>query len=510
MNIYYLIEQLIAYGIKNHLIFSLDKIIVKNQLMEIFKLENWEDIDETPHIEKIHIILNNLCDYAAKLNIIEDGIISRDLFDTKLMRVLTPSQNIVNQKFSDIIKKTSIQKATKWYYEFSKATNYIRKDRIDKNIHWMSMTEYGNMEITINLSKPEKDPADIAREKNAPQLSYPKCLLCYENVGYGGRVNHVARQNHRVIEVKISEDKYEKWYLQHSPYIYYNEHAIVFSVHHRPMKIDIKTFERLLSFIKGFPHYFIGSNGDLPIVGGSILSHDHYQGGNHQFPMANAKIETKIIFKGYETIKAGIIKWPISVIRLKSSNRKNLVSLSNKILECWQEYSDEKNNIMAFTDKIPHNTITPIARKIGSHFEMDLALRNNRTTEEFPLGIFHPHEEVHNIKKENIGLIEVMGLAVLPGRLKEELEILENYIILNSWEEIQKRIATDDRVIKHLEWSEKIHSNYKYITKNNAKKILKTEVGNVFSKVLEHAGVFKRDQNGKEAFLKFIEYINNK
>jgi len=510
MNIYYLLEQLMDYGIKYQLIFPLDKIVVQNQLMEIFHLESWESLEETICVEKIHIILDNLCNYAIEKNIIDDGIISRDLFDAKLMGLLTPSQNDVNKEFYDIIKRTGIQRATERYYSFSKITNYIRKDRVDKNIHWISKTKYGNMEITINLSKPEKDPKDIVKEKNAPQLSYPKCLLCYENVGYGGRINHPARQNHRVIEVKISEDRDEKWYLQYSPYVYYNEHAIIFSGHHRPMKIDIYAFERLFRFVKEFPHYFIGSNADLPIVGGSILTHDHYQGGNHQFPMAKAGIEAKIVFKGYESIKAGIIKWPMSVLRLKSTNRKKLALLADKILKCWREYSDEENNIRAFTKKEQHNTITPIARKIGSYFEMDLTLRNNRTTEEFPMGIFHPHEEVHNIKKENIGLIEVMGLAVLPGRLKEELEILENYLILNSWKEIEQKISKDSKVVKHLDWAKEIHFNYRSIVKSNVEEILRVEVGNTFSKVLEHAGVFKRDKKGQEGFMKFIEYVNKK
>ncbi|MGF6907310.1 UDP-glucose--hexose-1-phosphate uridylyltransferase [Fusobacterium sp. PH5-44] len=512
MEICYLIRQLINYGIKNHLITSLDKIVVQNSLMEIFALNEWkfeENVVRKMKDDEIHTILKKLCDYAVKKEIINDSINSRDLFDTKLMGLLTPSQGKVNKEFYQIAKKKKMVKATEWYYNFSQKTNYIRMDRINKNIKWFTKTEYGKLEITINLSKPEKDPRDIAIEKNAPKLSYPKCLLCYENVGYSGRVNHPARQNHRVIEVKISKDKDERWFLQYSPYVYYNEHAIVFSCHHRPMKININTFQRLLEFVGIFSHYFLGSNADLPIVGGSILSHDHYQGGHHNFPMEFAPIEKIIKFKGYPLIKAGILKWPMSVIRLQGRSRNKLAILADKILRCWREYNDIENNILAFTDDVPHNTITPIARNKNGYYEIDLVLRNNRTTEEYPLGIFHPHKEVQNIKKENIGLIEVMGLAVLPGRLKEELKILEKYMILESWKEVEKKIIEDENVKKHLNWAKEIYLKYKNISSATIEDILKKEVGNAFMIVLEHSGVFKKTVRGKLGFEKFLEYINN-
>ena len=370
-------------------------------------------------------------------------------------------------------------------------------------MHWYSATEYGDMEITVNLSKPEKDPRDIAKERLMPQSSYPKCLLCYENVGYSGRVNHPARQNHRVIPLTLAS---EPWFIQYSPYVYYNEHAIVFSGEHRPMKITKAAFDRLTSFTEQVPHYFLGSNADLPIVGGSILSHDHYQGGHHEFPMAKAPVEKKVSFKGYENIEAGIVKWPMSVIRITGKNRLELVELADKILKAWREYSDESLGIFAYTNDTPHNTVTPIARRRGENFELDLVLRNNRTSEEHPLGIFHPHADVHNIKKENIGLIEVMGLAVLPGRLKEELEILSKYIVEPNFEE---KVKNDAKVEKHLEWIKNIVKKHKNITSQNAHDILKSEVGITFSRVLEDAGVYKRDEKGQAGILKFVEHVNS-
>ena len=359
------------------------------------------------------------------------------------------------------------------------------------------------MEITVNLSKPEKDPRDIAKERLMPQSSYPKCLLCYENVGYSGRVNHPARQNHRVIPLTLAS---EPWFIQYSPYVYYNEHAIVFSGEHRPMKITKEALDRLTSFTEQLPHYFLGSNADLPIVGGSILSHDHYQGGHHEFPMAKAMVEKNITFKGYEDITAGIVKWPMSVIRINGKDRLKLVELADKILKAWREYSDESLGIFAYTNDAPHNTVTPIARRRGENFELDLVLRNNRTSEEHPLGIFHPHADVHNIKKENIGLIEVMGLAVLPGRLKEELEILSKYIVEPDYED---KIKNDNKVEKHLEWIKNIMKKHENISSQNAHDILKSEVGITFSRVLEDAGVYKRDEKGQAGLIKFVDHVNS-
>ncbi|MDR3260160.1 MAG: UDP-glucose--hexose-1-phosphate uridylyltransferase [Fusobacteriaceae bacterium] len=507
MDIYYYIKVIIHYGLKNNLIEEFDKIFIINQLLKLFELDEWIepnhlsfDIPDSPQT-----ILDSLCDYAVKMNLIEDSQGMRDLFDTKIMGILTPLPSIVINKFYDICNIANKKEATKWYYNFSQKTNYIRTERINKNVYWTVDTDYSSLEITINLSKPEKDPKDIEREKNAIQKSYPKCLLCYENVGYSGRVDHPSRENHRVIPVDISSDKNEDWFIQYSPYIYYNEHIIVFSIKHSPMKIDIDTFDRITRFVEIYPHYFLGSNADLPIVGGSILNHNHYQGGNHLFPMAKAKIEKQIVFKNYENIEAGILKWPMSVIRLKSPDRKKLISLANKILLSWRTHSDKSLDILAFSDDLPHNTITPIARKTESGFELDLVLRNNRTTEKFPLGIFHPHDEVHNIKKENIGLIEVMGLAVLPGRLKEELEILESYMVVENWKE---KIIENKKVSKHLNWAEEIINSNNNITEENIHDILKSEVGKTILKVLTYAGVYKRDKNGKNGFLKFIDSIN--
>lgn len=418
------------------------------------------------------------------------------------MGKITPSATHVIDKFIKISNLGGIEKATNNYYEFAQKTNYIRTDRIAKNMHWYSNTEYGNMEITINLSKPEKDPRDIAKERLLPPSSYPKCLLCYENVGYTGRLNHPARQNHRVLPFFLEG---EEWFLQYSPYVYYNEHAIVFSGKHRPMKINREAFNRITSFVEQVPHYFVGSNADLPIVGGSILSHDHYQGGHHEFPMAKSPIERAITFKGFEDVEAGIVKWPMSVIRIKSSDRKKLVDLSVKILDNWRKYNDESLDIIAFSGDTPHNTITPIGRRRGKDFELDLVLRNNRTNEKYPLGIFHPHEDVHNIKKENIGLIEVMGLAVLPGRLKEELEILEKYMLEPDF---KTKIKNDPKVVKHLEWAINIQEKHVKITSENIKTILKDEIGVTFSRVLEDAGVYKRNNEGEKGLLRFIEYIN--
>lgn len=504
MNIFEEIKLLLAYGLKNDLIGKYDEIIARNEIIALLNLEEWKDTDISSKIipEYPNEILKNICNWAVENKIIEDTIAVRDLFDTKIMGKITPSATHVIDKFIKISNLGGIEKATNNYYEFAQKTNYIRTDRIAKNMHWYSNTEYGNMEITINLSKPEKDPRDIAKERLLPPSSYPKCLLCYENVGYTGRLNHPARQNHRVLPFFLEG---EEWFLQYSPYVYYNEHAIVFSGKHRPMKINREAFNRITSFVEQVPHYFVGSNADLPIVGGSILSHDHYQGGHHEFPMAKSPIERAITFKGFEDVEAGIVKWPMSVIRIKSSNRKKLVDLSVKILDNWRKYNDESLDIIAFSGDTPHNTITPIGRRRGKDFELDLVLRNNRTNEKYPLGIFHPHEDVHNIKKENIGLIEVMGLAVLPGRLKEELEILKKYMLEPDF---KTKIKNDPKVVKHLEWAINIQEKHVKITSENIKTILKDEIGVTFSRVLEDAGVYKRNNEGEKGLLRFIEYIN--
>lgn len=504
MNIFEEIKLLLAYGLKNDLIGKYDEIIARNEIIALLNLEEWKDTDISSKIipEYPNEILKNICNWAVENKIIEDTIAVRDLFDTKIMGKITPSATHVIDKFIKISNLGGIEKATNNYYEFAQKTNYIRTDRIAKNMHWYSNTEYGNMEITINLSKPEKDPRDIAKERLLPPSSYPKCLLCYENVGYTGRLNHPARQNHRVLPFFLEG---EEWFLQYSPYVYYNEHAIVFSGKHRPMKINRDAFNRITSFVEQVPHYFVGSNADLPIVGGSILSHDHYQGGHHEFPMAKSPIERAITFKGFEDIEAGIVKWPMSVIRIKSSDRKKLVDLSVKILDNWRKYNDESLDIIAFSGDTPHNTITPIGRRRGKDFELDLVLRNNRTNEKYPLGIFHPHEDVHNIKKENIGLIEVMGLAVLPGRLKEELEILEKYMLEPDF---KTKIKNDPKVVKHLEWAINVQEKHVKITSENIKTILKDEIGVTFSRVLEDAGVYKRNNEGEKGLLRFIEYIN--
>lgn len=504
MNIFEEIKLLLAYSLKNDLIGKYDEIIARNEIIALLNLEEWKDTDISSRTipQYPNEILENICNWAVENKIIEDTIAVRDLFDTKIMGKITPSATHVIDKFIKISNLGGIEKATNNYYEFAQKTNYIRTDRIAKNMHWYSNTEYGDMEITINLSKPEKDPRDIAKERLLPPSSYPKCLLCYENVGYTGRLNHPARQNHRVLPFFLEG---EKWFLQYSPYVYYNEHAIVFSGKHRPMKINRDAFNRITSFVEQVPHYFVGSNADLPIVGGSILSHDHYQGGHHEFPMAKSPIEQTITFKGFEDIEAGIVKWPMSVIRIKSSDRKKLVDLGVKILDNWRKYSDDSLGIIAFSGDTPHNTVTPIGRKRGKDFELDLVLRNNRTSEKHPLGIFHPHEDVHNIKKENIGLIEVMGLAVLPGRLKEELEILEKYMLEPDF---KTKIKNDPKVVKHLEWAINIQEKHVKITSENIKTILKDEIGVTFSRVLEDAGVYKRNNEGEKGLLRFIEYIN--
>ena len=501
INIYFEIEKLLIFAKSVKLIENEDIVYSRNKLLAIFGLNDCKEVTETFEIEKPYDILNRMCDWAAEKGLIENTFDERDLFDTKIMGELTPRPSEIIKKFKEDYK-VSPETATDNYYAFSQNTNYIRVDRIAKNLHWLADTEYGNIEITVNLSKPEKDPRDIAKAKLAPQSSYPKCLLCKENEGYQGRMNHPARQNHRIIPVTLTN---EPWFLQYSPYVYYNEHCILFSGEHRPMKISRGSFERVLEFVDIFPHYFVGSNADLPIVGGSILSHDHFQGGHHDFPMALAKAEETFTIKGFEDIAVEKVKWPMSVIRLRGDSKEKLVDLSDKILTAWREYSDEKCEILAFTGDTPHNTITPIARKKNGAYEIDLVLRNNRTSEEYPLGIFHPHQELHHIKKENIGLIEVMGLAVLPGRLKEEIKILEKLMIEK---DAVSLIRENEKVEKHADWCEEILAKYKNITAENIENIIKVEIGIAFSKVLENAGVYKQDEEGKAGYRRFIEFLN--
>ena len=498
MNINYEVNRLINFGLQNSLIDELDAVYASNLILEILNLDEFEEVKINEKLETATPILENMLDYAVSKEMIEDTTTERDLFDTKIMNAIMPRPSQViktfNQKYEEDKKE-----ATKFYYDMSIASNYIRKDRTDKNIVWKTSTQYGDLDITINLSKPEKDPRDIAKAKLMKATSYPKCLLCKENEGFKGNINHPARQNHRIIPMEFAG---ENWYLQYSPYVYYNEHCIIFNKNHTPMKIYRKTFENLLGFVEKLPHYFAGSNADLPIVGGSILSHDHYQGGNYTFAMEKAISEESFKIKGYDNTTLSRVKWPMSVIRLNGSNKEQILNLAEYILNSWKNYSDESVEILHQTNNEPHNTITPIARIKNNEYELDLVLRNNRTNELHPMGIFHPHNEVHNIKKENIGLIEVMGLAVLPARLKEELNEMANLLSLNI-----KEISNNEKLKHHEDWYKNIACKYNNINKDEAMNILKDEVGKVFSTVLEHAGVFKRDDEGIQAFNKFINSL---
>lgn len=492
------IKKLVCYGLETGLLKKEDKIYAINKLLELLKLEEYEEPSEEYINIDLEQTLKELMDYAYQHKVLEEeGVVYRDLFDTKIMGLLTPRPSEVIKKFWELYKN-SPKEATDFYYTFSQDTDYIRRYRIKKDVKWVTKTEYGDLDITINLSKPEKDPKAIAAAKNAKQSGYPKCLLCKENVGYAGRVNHPARQNHRIIPITIYE---QEWGFQYSPYVYYNEHCIVFNFEHTPMQINRAAFRKLFDFVKQFPHYFVGSNADLPIVGGSILSHDHFQGGNYQFAMAKAPIIEPIVFSGFEDIEAGIVKWPMSVIRIRSKEDERLVELADIILRKWRSYTDADAFVFACTDEEEHNTITPIARKVDNMYELDLVLRNNITTEEHLLGVYHPHAELHHIKKENIGLIEVMGLAVLPARLKEEMEILGKYLVE------RKDIRSNELIEKHADWAEEFRKNYEVINAENVDEILKREIGIVFSKVLEHAGVYKNTEEGRKAFRKFIETI---
>lgn len=498
MKIYSSINKLVSYGLSCGLIEESDKIYTTNRLLEILQLDEYTAPEEDLVCESLEDTLAELLDYAVQKSLIGDDITSRDLFDTKLMSALVPRPSEVIDTFYELYDELSPEAATDYYYKLSRDTDYIRRYRIVKDMKWKTETEYGELDVTVNLSKPEKDPKAIAAAKNAPQSSYPKCLLCIENEGYAGRMNHPARQNHRIIPITIDGTQ---WGFQYSPYVYYNEHCIVFNSLHTPMKIDATAFRKLFDFVKLFPHYFVGSNADLPIVGGSILSHEHFQGGNYEFPMAKSPVEKEIVFKGFEDVKAGIVKWPMSVIRISSESSDRLVELGDKILSAWRAYTDKDAFIFAETEGTPHNTITPIARKRGELFELDLVLRNNITTEEHPDGVYHPHKELHNIKKENIGLIEVMGLAVLPSRLKKELKLVEEAIL--SGEDLNQCEET----AKHSAWVDSFRSSYSFTAENTAE-ILKAETGKVFAKVLEHAGVYERSEKGMNAFLRFVDAVN--
>ena len=493
------IKELVTYGLERGLIGEEDVIYTTNALLDVLGLDEYTEPDGPADGADLEKTLSDILDYANEKGLIRENTVTyRDLFDTKVMSKLVGRPSEIISKFYDIYNNESPQAATEFYYKFSRDTDYIRRYRIAKDVQWKADTEYGRLDITINLSKPEKDPKAIAAAKTAKQSGYPKCQLCAENEGYAGRINHPARNNHRIIPVTIDGGR---WGFQYSPYVYYNEHCIVFNTKHIPMKIDKSAFKKLFDFVKAFPHYFVGSNADLPIVGGSILAHEHFQGGNYTFAMAKAPIEKSFVIDGFEDVETGIVKWPMSVIRTRCADSDRLVELGDRILTAWRGYTDEDAFIFAETDGEPHNTITPIARKNGDVFELDLVLRNNITTDEHPLGVYHPHAELHHIKKENIGLIEVMGLAVLPARLKGELEALAEAIVAG------RDIRADETLNKHADWVDEIKEKYDDINGDNVERILKDEVGIVFAKVLEHAGVYKRDKAGKEAFERFIKSL---
>lgn len=488
------LDALVNYALDRALIQEGDELWAYNRLLEVMGLDEAEG---EPVEAELPQILSALTDDAVRRGLVDDNITARDLFDTRLMGAILPPPHEVRAIFEGLRVDYS-EAATDWYYQFSCDSNYIRRDRIQKDLKWVYPSEYGDLDITVNLSKPEKDPRAIAAAKLAPQSGYPKCQLCAENEGYAGRMNHPARQNHRIIPLTIND---APWYFQYSPYVYYNEHCIVFNAKHTPMKIDKAAFLKLFDFVSQFPHYFVGSNADLPIVGGSILSHDHFQGGHYEFAMAKAPVETPLSFAGFEDVQAGIVKWPMSVIRLTGPDRFRLAELADKILLAWRGYTDEAAMILAETEGVPHNTITPIVRRRGEDYQIDLVLRNNLTTEEYPLGLYHPHQNLHHIKKENIGLIEVMGLAVLPSRLKAELEALRKAILTGA------DLRADPLTASHADWAEELKTRYTF-TEENAEEILRREVGAVFLQVLCDAGVYKRNEQGQAAFLRFLNYVN--
>ena len=491
------IKKLVEYGIQTGLTPDCERIYTTNLLLELFQEDSYEDVEIDSSSIELEAVLEGLLDEAVKRGIIEDSIGFRDLFDTKIMNCLVPRPAQVQKTFAEKYEE-SPEAATEYFYKLSQDSNYIRRYRVKKDMKWKVDSPYGKIDITINLSKPEKDPKAIAAARNAKNTAYPKCLLCMENEGYAGRLDHPARENHRIIPIEIAGGK---WGFQYSPYVYYNEHCIVFNGEHVPMKIEEATFAKLLDFVTQFPHYFVGSNADLPIVGGSILSHDHFQGGNHEFAMAKAPVVRECTIPGFEDVHAGIVKWPMSVIRLQSREKERLIKAAAHILEVWRGYTDEEAFIFAETDGEPHNTITPIARMRNGQFELDLVLRNNITTEEHPLGVYHPHAKLHHIKKENIGLIEVMGLAVLPARLKQEMEELAKAILAGS------DIRADEMLEKHADWVEEFLPNYSEVNEGNIMDILHEEIGKVFSQVLEDAGVYKQTEDGQKAFDRFVSSL---
>lgn len=496
--VYGAVKKLVQYGLDTGLITEVDRIYATNQILDVLKLDDYEDTDISGEEIGLEQVLEELMDYAHETGVLpEDSVTYRDLFDTRLMNCLMPRPSEVVDKFWRHYENSPVE-ATDYFYKLSQDSNYIRRYRVCKDLKWKAETKFGDLDITVNLSKPEKDPKAIAAAKLAKQSGYPKCLLCMENVGYAGRANHPARNNHRVIPITVNNSQ---WGFQYSPYVYYNEHCIVFNGQHVPMKIEKQTFQKLFDFVKMFPHYFLGSNADLPIVGGSILSHDHFQGGHYTFAMAKAGIEQHFTMKGFEDVEAGIVYWPMSVLRLRAEDPDRLIELGDRVLKAWRGYTDEDAFIYAETDGETHNTITPIARKNGDRFELDLVLRNNITTEEFPLGVYHPHQELHHIKKENIGLIEVMGLAVLPSRLKTELQLLADYIVEG------EDIRSEESIAKHADWVEKFLPGYDRVDRDNVMEILQKEVGLVFEQVLEDAGVYKCTKEGREAFGRFLRSV---
>ncbi len=494
MNINTAVKSLVRYAIDNEMIEKWDEIWAINTVCQALNMDSFEDCEaENAELEDI---LASILDYAVENGLCEDSVVYRDLFDTKIMGLLTPRPSEVISKFQFLYIRDK-KSATDYYYKLCQDSDYIRRYRIKNDLKWITKTEYGDIDITINLSKPEKDPKAIAAALKMKATSYPKCLLCKENEGYMGRINHPARQNHRIIPMTLGG---ENFFMQYSPYVYYNEHCIVFNAEHTPMKIDKSAFAKLLDFVEKFPHYFVGSNADLPIVGGSILTHEHFQGGNYEFAMAKAPIETKVTFSGFEDVQTGIVKWPMSVIRIKGTDKARLVELADKVLTTWRGYTDKDSFIYAETEGTPHNTITPIARMRNSQFELDLVLRNNITTEDCPLGYYHPHPEYHHIKKENIGLIEVMGLAVLPSRLKNEMAVLGKAMVNG------EDISANETIASHKEWAEMIMQKYD-INEDNIDDILKKEIGIVFTSILGQCGVYSRDEEGKAGFLRFIESV---
>ena len=495
------IKKLVQYGVETGLCQEADRIYVTNRILEALHMDEYEEPDQDYKKVDLEETLKELLDYACEQGVTQDSIGYRDLFDTKLMDCLMPRPSEVSARFWEIYEKEGARAATDYFYKLSQDSDYIRRYRVCKDQKWVAETPYGNLDITINLSKPEKDPKAIAAAKLAKQSGYPKCLLCMENEGYAGRLNHPARNNHRVIRITVNESQ---WGFQYSPYVYYNEHCIVFNGQHTPMKIERAAFVKLFDFVKQFPHYFLGSNADLPIVGGSILSHDHFQGGHYTFAMAKAGFEKKFVMPGFEDVEAGIVYWPMSVLRLRGTDPERLIDLGNMVLEAWRGYTDEAAFVYAETDGEPHNTITPIARKNGELYELHLVLRNNITTEEFPLGVYHPHQDLHHIKKENIGLIEVMGLAVLPSRLKDELALLGEYLVEG------KDVRSNESIEKHADWVDEFVPSYEKITRENVDRILQDEVGKVFARVLEDAGVYKCTAEGRDAFGRFLESMGFK